>query len=209
MSSHPHNMNRRTVTLIWVAIVLAVLALVAALLVIIGPAPPRIITMATGAEGSAQQVFGEQYRALLATHGVELRLVATGGSVENLQRLNDPASGVSVGFAQAGLTTSAAAPDLLSLGTVFYEQVWVLYRGGLPHHPSDLFKGKRVSIGAEGSGTRKLALELIAALGFDPAGIDFRDMRDQDAASALLMSPVRHWVTPIFRSTALSPCSTS
>lgn len=186
MSSHPHNMTRRTVSLIGAAIVLAVVALVAALLVIIGPAPPRTITMATGAAGSAQQVFGEQYRALLAEHGVELRLVATEGSVDNLQRLNDPASGVSVGFAQAGLSTSAAAPDLRSLGTVFYEPVWVLHRGDLPRRAADLFKDKRVSIGPEGSGTRKLALELIAALGFDPAGIDFRDQRDQDAASALL-----------------------
>ena len=140
--------------------------------------------MATGAEGSAQQKFGERYRALLAAHGVELRLVTTGGSVDNLQRLNDPSSGVSVAFVQAGLTAPADAPDLLSLGTVFYEPVWVLFSGAPPSHAQGLFQGKRLSIGPEGSGTRKLGLELMAAVGVNLAGVDPHHLPDQDVAAA-------------------------
>jgi hypothetical protein len=123
---------------------------------------------------------------LLAAHGVELRLVATDGSVDNLQLLNDPSSGVSVAFVQAGLTTPADAPDLVSLGTVFYEPVWVLYKGDPPRYSPELFKGKRLSIGPEGSGTRKLGLELMAASGVNLAGIDLQHMRDQDVAAAFL-----------------------
>ena len=113
MRFHHFNASKRTVTLIGAAVVLVVIALAATQLMIIGPAPPRTIMMATGAEGSAQQKFGERYRALLAAHGVELRLVTTEGSVDNLQRLNDPSSGVSVAFVQAGLTEPADAPDFL------------------------------------------------------------------------------------------------
>jgi TRAP-type uncharacterized transport system substrate-binding protein len=184
MPSLLHNLAKRTVVLIGATIVLAVIALAAILLVIIGPAPPRTITMATGAEGSAQQKFAEQYRALLAARGVELRLLATEGSVDNLQRLNDPSSGVSVGFVQAGLTTPEDAPDLVSLGTVFYEPVWVLYKGELSGRSSELFRGKRLSIGPEGSGTRRLALDLLAAIGVNLTGVDLHHLPDQDVASA-------------------------
>ncbi len=184
MLSHHFNASKRTVTVIGAAVVLAVIALAATLLVIFGPAPPRTITMATGAEDSAQQKFGERYRALLAAHGVELRLVTTEGSVDNLQRLNDPSSGVSVAFVQAGLTTPADAPDLLSLGTVFYEPVWVLFSGAPPSHAQGLFQGKRLSIGPEGSGTRKLGLELMVAVGVNLAGVDPHHLPDQDVAAA-------------------------
>jgi len=140
--------------------------------------------MATGTEGSAQQKFGERYRALLAAHGVELRLVVTEGSVDNLRRLNDPLSGVSVAFVQAGLTSPADAPDLVSLGTVFYEPVWVLYKGDLSGRASEWLKGKRLSIGPEGSGTRKLGLELMAASGVNLTGVDLHYLPDQDVAAA-------------------------
>ena len=184
MHFHNFNASKRTVTLIGAAVVLVVIALAATLLVIIGPAPPRTITMATGAEGSAQQKFGERYRALLAAHGVELRLVVTEGSVDNLRRLNDPSSGVSVAFVQAGLTSPADAPDLVSLGTVFYEPVWVLYKGDLSGRASEWLKGKRLSIGPEGSGTRKLGLELMAASGVNLTGVDLHHLPDQDVAAA-------------------------
>ena len=184
MHFHHFNASKRTVTLVGAAVVLVVIALAATLLVIIGPAPARTVTMATGAEGSAQQKFGERYRALLAAHGVELRLVTTGGSVDNLQRLNDPSSGVSVAFVQAGLTAPADAPDLLSLGTVFYEPVWVLFNGAPPSHAQGLFQGKRLSIGPEGSGTRKLGLELMVAVGVNLAGVDPHHLPDQDVAAA-------------------------
>lgn len=184
MLSHHFNASKRTVTIIGTAVVFAVIALMAIVLVIIGPAPPRTITMATGAEGSAQQKFGERYRALLAAHGVELRLVATEGSVDNLQRLNHPSSGVSVAFVQAGLTTPGDSPDLLSLGTVFYEPVWVLFNGALPSHARGLFQGKRLSIGPEGSGTRKLGLELTVAVGVNLAGVDLHHLPDQDVSAA-------------------------
>src|SRR5262249_61288021 len=55
--------------------------------------PPRSIAMATGPEGGGYYEIGRQYQALLARTGVELRLVATADSVENLALLRDPHSG--------------------------------------------------------------------------------------------------------------------
>ena len=48
--------------------------------------------MATGPEGGGYYEIGRQYQELLARNGVELRLVATAGSLENLALLRDPST---------------------------------------------------------------------------------------------------------------------
>src|SRR3954463_16575545 len=94
--------GRRTGRIITALLVAAMIASVVIMLIIIGPAPPRTITMAAGAEGAAQQEFAERYRALLAINGDKLRQGWTNGSADSLQRLNDSASGISVAFLQGG-----------------------------------------------------------------------------------------------------------
>jgi TRAP-type uncharacterized transport system substrate-binding protein len=122
--------------------------------------PPHTIVMATGAEGGANHELGIRYREILAHAGVKLQLLPTTGSLENLALLRDPQSGVSVGFIQGGTTTKKESPNLESLGTVFYEPLWLFYRseigGGI-----QALRGRRLSIGPEGSGGRALALELV------------------------------------------------
>lgn len=170
----------------WILLVAVAIVLAGALffLLVIQPAPPKFITMATGAEGSAYRQFGERYRATLARHGVELRLVPTEGGVENLQKLNDPASGVSVALVQGGLTTAGESPDLMALGTVFYEPVWIfLGNPGMKRSP-DLV-GKRISMGPQGSGSRALGLELARAVGLGDAEKSLVDLSPQEALVAL------------------------
>ena len=105
--------------------------------------------MTTGPEGSAYREFGEKYRAALARDGIDLKLEPSLGNVENLARLKDVSSGVSVGFVAGGLTSEKASPGIESLGTISYEPIWVFCRG-LPEEAQfgDL-RGKRVSIDLE------------------------------------------------------------
>ncbi|MFN0038864.1 MAG: TAXI family TRAP transporter solute-binding subunit [Burkholderiales bacterium] len=162
----------------------------AVLLAMLSPAPPRIVMMATGAPGSVYAEIGEHYRALLARHGVSLQLVPTNGAVDNVRLLGDESSGVSVAFVQGGIVEAAQAPELLSLGTVFYEPLWFFSRGDLPRTPANMLKGRRISIGPEGSGTRKLASELIVALGLDVTGTELLDLTSQDAGANLLRGEI-------------------
>ena len=152
------------------------------------PLPSRSFTMATGPVGSAYAAFGERYRAALAVHGIELRLVPTGGSYDNLVRLSDPKSGVGAGFVQAGTTSTAESPDLLSLGTMFYEPLWVFCR--CPADTRDLaFPGRigtHVSLGPEGSATRALALRLMKLNDVDLARFRFEAFSPERAAEALV-----------------------
>src|SRR5262249_18426936 len=127
---------------------------------IIGSLPPRTVLMATGAEGAANYEMGLRYRDILAKEGVNLQLVPTSSSMGNLRMLRDPKLGVSVGFIQGGSTTRKDAPGLESLGTIFYEPLW-LFRRSEVEDGAQALRGRRLSIGPEGSGGRALALQII------------------------------------------------
>ena len=205
MAKMPRIVSWRSPFLLPAIGVFAFLVAFAVLLAVLSPAPPRTVQMATGAEGSAYAEFGERYRELLARHGVTLELVPTNGAVDNVRKLNDAKSGVSVAFVQGGFADAAQAADLVSLGTVFYEPVWLFIRGDLPRASADMLKGRRVSIGPEGSGTRKLASELITAVGLDLSGAEVLDLTALKSGEALLRGEidmvvmVAPWEYPVVR----------
>ena len=128
----------------------------------IKPAPPDQATLSCGAEGSAYETFCARYRPLIEPFGVGVNLLTSAGSIENLKRLSDPEQAVDFAFVQGG-SVDSPPPGLLSLGSVYYEPVWVFYRGRPGLERLDQLKGLRIGIGVEGSGTRYLALQLLAA----------------------------------------------
>jgi TRAP-type uncharacterized transport system substrate-binding protein len=175
------------------------------------PTPPRHLTMATGPEGGASAVIGQRYRAALARAGIDVRLRATAGSVENLTLLRDPGSGVSVAFLQAGITSAAEAPDLVSLGTMFYEPLWLFRRDAGAEPGLAGLQGKRLAIGPEGSGTRALAMRLLDRLGVDEHTATLLPLGSMAAADALtggtidFAAMVTSWEAPMVRRLLLSP----
>ena len=158
-------LRRRPVLSFSLAAVLTFACLVWALFVLGRPLPPRTVVMSTGPEGGAYREHGEKYRAALAKDRIHVKLAPSLGNVENLKRLKDASSGVSAAFVTGGLTSETDSPGLVSLGTISYDPVWIFCRG-LPE-PVQLrdLRGKRVSIGPEGGGTRAVMLELLAANG--------------------------------------------
>ena len=147
-------------------IVTTAVIVVAAIIMLLG-LPPSTIVMATGPEGGAYHEIGKRYRAELARSNVEVKLVPTAGSRENLALLRDPRSGVSVALMQGGIIDPDDSSGLESLGTIFYEPLWLFHRRELQGDGLDMLRGKKVSIGPEGGGTRALALELLRRSGLD------------------------------------------
>jgi len=134
------------------------------------PAPPDKIVITSGAEGSMFQTSAERYRKILARQGVTLEILPSQGSLENLKRLSDPKFNVDIGFVQGGLAKFGNVNDLMSLGSVFYEPVFVFYRSRKPFTRLSELRGKRIAIGREGSGTRVLAETLLKANEIDAKG---------------------------------------
>ncbi|MGA9393795.1 MAG: TAXI family TRAP transporter solute-binding subunit [Azonexus sp.] len=136
------------------------------------PAPPRTIVISTGGESGAYYQFAQRYAGILARNGITLEITTSAGSLENLARLKDGEA--QVAFVQGGVVESPDDPDaeddsgLLSLGSVFYEPVWVFYRGEKELNRLSDLRGKRIAIGQEGSGVRQLAQTLLAANEIEP-----------------------------------------
>jgi TRAP transporter TAXI family solute receptor len=180
---HDETRWRRRLYLVLVTGVLVLAVLVVAL---VQSLPPRTVRMATGEASGAYHEIGRRYREILARDGVQLELVETRGSVDNLARLRDAASGVSVALAQGGAMTHEEGAGIVSLGTVAYEPVWAFYRGAdLGLQARDWAVGKRISVGQEGSGTRRLAREVLALLGFDKDA-QLLDLPSGESVQALL-----------------------
>ena len=152
--------------------------------------PPSTVVIATDLEHGIHSQIAQRYQQIFARHGVRLELLATNGSVENVKHLRDPRSGVSVAFVQSGVTSAAEAPELVSLGTLFYEPFWLFSRIPRSDQPRRLGEGHRMSFGLPGSGTYKHGRELAAAVGMDLSRAQMRDLDAVQAGEALMRGEV-------------------
>ncbi|MBL8421111.1 MAG: C4-dicarboxylate ABC transporter substrate-binding protein, partial [Dechloromonas sp.] len=116
------------------------------------PAPPKKIVITTGSDAGAYYAYAGRYAAILARNGITLEIRTSAGSLENLDRLEKDEA--QVGFVQGGVLEPKVDPDdedsdsaLVSLGSVFYEPVWVFYRGSRTVERLTDLRGKRIAIG--------------------------------------------------------------
>ncbi len=155
--------------------------LLAALLLVLAylwlnPTPPKRVVLATGVAQGAYSEFGKRYAERLKRHGITVELRHTQGASENLALLRDADSGVDLAFVQGGADVQGRndeEPDagLRSLGSMFYEPVWLFYRTDSAMRRLKAprldrlaqLAGWRVNIGAPGSGVPNLALRLLEA----------------------------------------------
>ena len=154
----------------------------------INPAPPRHVRIASGAPQGAYAEAAKRYRDILARDGITLDVVTTSGSMENLKLLQAPTGGVDVAFVQGG-TGTPDLPGLLSLGSVFFEPLWVFVRASVPARYLRDLAGRRLALGVEGSGTRALALQLLRASGVSDSA-NLLSMGGDEAVQALLTGAV-------------------
>jgi TRAP-type uncharacterized transport system substrate-binding protein len=157
---------------------LILVAILFAILWVLVPPPPRSIELATGFPTGLYQQFGEKIQAELAREGVSLKLRTTGGTSDNLALLSNPESGVDFAMVQGGVADLSKHPNFVSIAGVFYEPAWVWYRESSFQNESgrlgllSQLKGKRVSIGNQGSGTLTLTTQLLEA-----SGMSLNDLR--------------------------------
>lgn len=153
---------------------------------LVQPAPPSTISISAGPKGSSFYNAAEKYAKILARNGITLNVLASEGSRQNVERLADRKQDVDLALVQGGVSGDVDTEGLVSLGSVFYAPITVLYRGKEQHKLSD-FRKSRIAIGREGSGARALALTLLKANGIEPGGsAELIAFDGDDAAQALV-----------------------
>lgn len=154
------------------------------------PAPPDHFVISTGNETGAYHLFGQRYRDLLAQEKIKVILKPSTGSVENLNRLDDPESGVDVALVQGGIASAEQEHPVRSLGAIYYEPLWVFYRGTAELTRLTQLAGKRIAAGPEGSGTRVLAVNMLKASGTTGRGLIMSPLAGKAAADALVAGKI-------------------
>ncbi len=159
------------------------------------PQPPRQVTLATGPTGSAYATFGTRYAKALAVNHIHVVLKPTDGSSDNLQLLRSGEADVA--FVRGGSADPVAdeAAGLTSLGSLFYEPLWIFYRGDVARRIDrksgvlaslTQLKGLRVNVDKPGSGVPAIMDKLFAANHLDARSIRLSYFEPAPAMQALL-----------------------
>lgn len=161
------------------AILLPLVIVVAAFFItfqFVDPPPPEEIIFTTGQTGGAYNSFAREYQRFLDTQGVDLILRVSEGSLENIANLQNGVA--SVGFVQGGTLVGRQADELESLGSLYFEPLWVFTRAGQVPETLNAFAGQTLWAGSEQSGTRSLVNALLKEAGID-AGVTFHTGGEQ------------------------------
>lgn len=174
----------------------------------LNPNPPKRVTLATGPAQSAYEEFGKRYAKALAADGITVVLLPSEGSAANLQLLREGRA--DLGFVQGGTAEPGVTQgqELLSLGSLFVEPVWLFYRADTARKvaagagggkaakaaiTSDArlsslaqLQGLRVNVGTEGSGVPSLVNKLLALNKVDPSSVRLSHLAQTPATVAFL-----------------------
>jgi len=158
------------------------------------PQPPRHVTLATGPAGSAYAEFGRRYAQALAAEGITVELRPTDGSSTNLQLLRS--GGADVAFVRGGSADAVAdeAAGLTSLGSLFYEPLWIFYRSDVARRVDRKtgvlssvaqLKGLRVNVDKPGSGVPEIVDRMLRANHLDGSAVQLSNLEPAPATEAL------------------------
>lgn len=207
-----HTFYRHRWLLVRLPLILAGLALATAAWSWLYPMPAASLTLSGGLADGAYELYAARYAEALAKHGVDVRVVASEGSSENLGRLRASPPQADLAFVQGGFGWSSIAEaaagegKIQTLVGVDIEALWLFTHQPNLQSLEDL-RGLRVAIGPEGSGHRVLFLRLLKqqllapeALQLSPlTGLAARDALSKGEVDAVFMvaSPAAPAVTAL------------
>ncbi|WP_158083165.1 TAXI family TRAP transporter solute-binding subunit [Methyloprofundus sedimenti] len=152
----------------------------------VAPPPPKKIVISTGSKTGTYYEIAQQYREELAKEGIELEIISSTGSGENIRRLVNKQADLA--FIQGG--TGNKEPGLYSLGSLFYEPLWIILGKRINVEQIADFSGLRIAIGEEGSGTRILAKQLLELNHIEENMAQLLAFPAKEAAEALIKSEI-------------------
>lgn len=146
---------------------------------------PRHAVIASGTEFGVNHLYAQQYAHILARDGVTLEERITTGGAENLRLLLEPNSNVDLAIIPGGIANAQEDQQLVMLAALYYEPLWIFYRGdALLTQLSDL-RHKRIALGAPESSVRAFVSPLLSANDVTDANTNYDPRGHSEALSAL------------------------
>jgi len=165
---------------------LAILIAIAITVVKLFLLPPSSIDIAAGPKGSYLYETAQKYKVEFEKAGVQVNIMETGGTLENLEHVNHPDKLIEFGFLEGGAADRKDYPSLESLGSIAYAPIWVFYRSDLGNiYDINELKGKRIAIGGTSQGIHANALDLLNAVGINSSNSKLSNIGREEALKAL------------------------
>lgn len=170
----------------WTLLAVAVLVM-GLVLIFLQLHPPKTIRLAAGPSGGAYSQVAERYKEQLARDGIELQIVETAGSVENVSLLEGRE--VDAALVQGGIVVADLSIE--AIGAIFFEPMVFLARSELtiPGNPA-FWRNLRINGGRPGSGTAAAFVDFQTAIGLDPTANEIFELGYDDAVSALVADQI-------------------
>ncbi len=154
------------------------------------PSPPSTVTITSGAKEGMYYLHAQRYAAALRNYGLEVNILESAGSAQNIERLRDAIGTAQIGFVQGGFgqldraEPSEGRTNIQTIANVDVEPVWIFSRNKNIDSLLQL-QGTRVSIGQEGSGSRLVAIKLLEQVRLEPKDLIVSETTGISAVKAL------------------------
>jgi uncharacterized protein len=151
----------------------------------------RRIRIATGSPTAVYYAVGTALAGVIEQElpDVDVRVLVTAASAENVQLVSN--NGAEIGFTQADILVSGGEgggppPEIAALARVYDDLLHLVVRADSPIRTLENLKGRRVSVGAHGSGTVVTVGRLLSVARMSAAGVlDQKDLNLDDSLLAL------------------------
>ena len=138
---------------------LAVAAVVLMIAAIVAP-PPSEMTIETGPIGGSYYQAAQKYQTFLAKRGIILRIKANPNSLEIIQNVANPRSGVDVGFV-AQQIRSVDNAEVYAVGQIEIQPLFIFASANLGRRSTlDDLRGRRIVMPPRESATSQAAIQL-------------------------------------------------
>lgn len=162
-------------------------------LVMACPAPVEKVTIYTGGTAGTYYPLGGAMAKIITDYapGVEGTAVTSGASVTNARLIAEKEADIillqndiaSYSYYGAEMFEGSPVENIRGIATLYPELIQIIALKGI--NTVDDLKGKKVGIGAPGSGTAAVALQILGAAGITRANTDLRDLDFKEVSSAL------------------------
>lgn len=151
-----------------------------------------VLNLATGSEKGVYYALGQGIAEIAKKENIKIEVINSQGSQENLHWLSN--NNAQLCLAQSDTVYNAynglgqfkeKISNIRAIASLYTEAVHILIRNPLLLKKIGDFKGKRISIGPEGSGTEANAIAILEAAGITPNEIQLLHLSFEDSIKAV------------------------
>lgn len=159
-----------------------------------GGEKPKFMSILTGGTGGTYYPLGGSFAKIVTdATGIETTAETTGASAENMQSIKDKKG--EIAFTQTDIASYAkegklmfdgnAIDNIKAIGTLYPETIQIVTTEKSGIKTVEDLKGKKVSIGAPGSGTAANAEQILEAYGMKLSDIKKQDLSFDESVSGI------------------------